>query len=147
MKLFVASLLVLGALAAPAYGANPLGASATLTPGSAGSKATLALKLRYSMQCGQPGPGSVIVQLPARMHPMSSLAVRMNSTQIMGAKVSGTTVTIPLPTHKGITCMVVGPGVVTVDLVGVRNPATAGTYVVRAHVRGMDFAASVAVRA
>jgi hypothetical protein len=89
----------------------------------------------------------VIVQLPSRMHPMSSLAVRVNKTAITGAKVAGSTVTIPLPVHKGVTCMVIGPGVVTLDLAGVRNPARAGTYVVHAHVRGMDFAANVAVRA
>jgi hypothetical protein len=147
MRLLIGSLVAIAMLAAPAYGANPLGASATLTPGSAGSKATLALKLRYDMQCGQPGPGSVIVQLPSRMHPMSSLVVRVNSTTITGTKVSGTTVTIPLPTHKGINCMVIGPGLVTLNLAGIRNPASAGTYVVRAHVRGMDFAPTVVVRA
>ena len=148
MRIFIGSLLALAALTVPAYGAIPLsGATASLTPASAGSKATLALKLRYEMQCGQPGPGTAIVQLPSRIHPMSSLAVRVNSTTVTGAKVSGTTVTIPLPVHKGITCMVIGPGLVTFDLVGVRNPASAGTYVVHAHVRSMEFAASVAVRA
>ena len=147
MKLFIGSLLVLAVLATPAYGGNPGGASATLTPGSAGSKATLALKLRYEMQCGQPGPGSVVVQLPSRMHPMSSLAVRMNSTAITGATISGTTVTIPLPKHSGVTCTVIAPGTVTLDLVGIRNPASAGRYLVRAQVRDMDFAATVAVRA
>ena len=147
MKLFIGSLLTLMLLAAPAYAGNPLGASATLTPGSAGSKATLALKLRYDMQCGQPGPGSVVVQLPARMHPMSSLAVRLNAKTIIGARVSGTTVTIPLPTHKGISCMVIGPGVLTLSLAGVRNPGNPGTYVIQAHVRAMDFTANVAVRA
>ena len=148
MRIVIGSLLALAALTVPAYGANPLsGAAATVTPATAGSKATLLLKLRYEMQCGQPGPGTAVVQLPSRMHPMPSLVVRMNSTTIPGAKVSGTTVTIPLPVHKGITCMVIGPGLVTFDLVGVRNPASAGTYIVRAHVRSMDFAATVAVRA
>ena len=147
MRAAVGALLLTATLAAPAYAGNPLGASASLNPGSAGSKATLVLKLRYDMQCGQPGPGTATVQLPAHMHPMTSLAVRVNSTTVVSAKASGTTVTVPLPVHKGVTCMVIGPGVVTLSLAGVRNPSSPGTYVVRAHVRGMDFAASVAVRA
>jgi hypothetical protein len=147
MKLLTGCVLLVGMLATPAYGGNPLGASATLTPATAGSRATLALKLRYDMQCGQPGPGTVVVQLPSRMHPMPSLAVRVNANVITDAKISGTTLTIPLPAHKGVTCMVIGPGAVTLSLVGVRNPTSPGAYVVRARVRGMSFAATVAVRA
>ena len=38
------------------------------------------------------------------------------------------------------------PGTLTLNLAGVRNPATAGTYLVRAHLRGMAFTAQLAVR-
>ena len=148
MRLLIGSVLGGAALAVPAYSGNPMvGASATLTPGTAGSKATLTLKLRYEMQCGQPGPGWAIVRLPSHMHALSSLAVRVNSTTVTGAKVAGSTATIPLPVHKGVTCMVIGPGIVTLSLAGVRNPATPGTYVVKAQVRKLSFTATVAVRA
>jgi hypothetical protein len=42
--------------------------------------------------------------------------------------------------------MSIGMGTLTLDLVGVRNPATEGTYFVRARVSGHAFTAQLAVR-
>ncbi len=86
------------------------------------------------------------VQLPAKMQPMPTLAVRIGPTPAP-ATVSGNQVTMQLPRPHGYTCFVMGPGTLTLYLAGVRNPASAGTYFVHAHLRSMAFTAQLAVRA
>ena len=98
------------------------------------------------MTCGKPGVGPVRVQLPAKMQPMPTLAVRIGVTPAP-ATVAGDEVTIQLPRAHGYTCFVMGPGTLTLNLAGVRNPASAGTYFVHAHLRNMAFTAQLAVRA
>ena len=87
----------------------------------------------------------VTVQLPAKMQAMPTLAVRIGTAPAT-AKVSGNQVTVQLPRPHGVTCMSIGPGTLTLNLAGVRNPASAGTYFVRAHLRDMAFTAQLAVR-
>jgi hypothetical protein len=98
------------------------------------------------MTCGRPGLGPVTIQLPTKMQALPSLAVRIG-TRPATAKVSGNQVTVPLPRPRGITCTVIAPGTLTLKLAGVRNPANAGKYLVRAHLRRMTFTAQLAIHA
>jgi hypothetical protein len=134
------------ALAAPASAGDVDRADATVTPGLTAHRATLTLKLHYEMTCRQPGAGPVFVHLPAKMGVPRTLAVRVGA-KTAPATVSGHEVTVQLPKPPAITCMSIGMGTLTLYLVGVRNPATAGTYFVRARVNGHAFTAQLAVRA
>jgi hypothetical protein len=87
----------------------------------------------------------VKIQLPAKMRPTPTLAVRIGTTPAQ-ASVSGQKITVQLPRPSGVTCMSIAPGTLTLNLAGVRNPASAGTYFVRARLRTMAFTAQLAVR-
>jgi hypothetical protein len=120
-------------------------ATAVVSPGLVSHRATLTLKLHFEMTCGRPGAGPVTVQLPAKMQATPTLAVRIGTVPTT-EKVSGNQVTVQLPRPHGVTCMSITPGTLTLNLAGVRNPASAGTYFVRAHLRDMAFTAQLAVR-
>jgi hypothetical protein len=120
-------------------------ANAVVTPGLVAHRATLTLKLHFEMTCGKPGPGPVTIDLPAKMQAMPSLAVRVGTAPTTSA-VKGHRVTVQLPQPHGISCMVIAPGTLTLNLAGVRNPRSAGTYFVHAHLRAMAFTAQLAVR-
>jgi hypothetical protein len=79
------------------------------------------------------------------MQALPTLAVRVGTAPTT-AKVSGNQITVQLPRPHGVTCMSIGPGTLTLNLAGVRNPASAGTYFVRARLRDMAFTAQLAVR-
>jgi hypothetical protein len=138
--------LVLALPTSAAAGGTTSWATAVVSPGLVSQRATLTLKLHFVMTCGKPGAGPVRVQLPAKMQPMATLAARIGATPAP-ATVSGNEVTIQLPRPHGYTCFVMGPGTLTLNLAGVRNPASAGTYFVHAHLRNMAFTAQLAVRA
>jgi hypothetical protein len=121
-------------------------ATAVVSPGIVSHRATLTLSLHFEMTCGRPGAGAVTIQLPTKMHAMPSLTVRIG-TKPATAKVTGNQVTVQLPRSHSVTCMVIAPGTLTLELAGVRNPASAGTYFVHAHLRNMAFTAQLAVRA
>jgi hypothetical protein len=141
-----ALVLALPVTAAAAAGGTTNWATAVVSPGLVSQRATLTVKLHFVMTCGKPGTGPVRVQLPAKMQPMPTLAVRIGATPAP-ATVAGNEVTIQLPRPHGYTCFVMGPGTLTLNLAGVRNPANAGTYFVHAHLRNMAFTAQLAVRA
>jgi hypothetical protein len=113
-----------------------------VSPDRTGHRATLTLKLHYEMTCGQPGPGPVFVYLPKKM----GVPQRLVGTKQAPATVSGHVVTVQLPKPPAVTCMSIGPATLTLTLVGVRNPATAGTYVVRARLHEHAFTAKLAIR-
>ena len=140
-----AAVLAAAALAAPASAGGVDRANATVSPGLTAHRATLTLKLHYEMTCGHPGAGPVVVHLPAKMGVPRTLAVRVGAKPAP-ATVSGHDVTVRLPKPPDITCMSIGMGTLTLYLAGVRNPATAGTYFVRARVRDHAFTAQLAVR-
>ena len=102
------------------------------------------LKLHYEMTCGQPGLGPVVIQLPARMDVLPTLAARVNAKRAK-ATVSGHKVAVSLPRPPAVTCMSIGMGTLTIDLASVRNPPAAGTYFVRARVQDHGFVAQLAV--
>jgi hypothetical protein len=120
-------------------------ANATVSPGLTAHRATLTLKLHYEMTCRQPGAGPVFVHLPTKMGVPQTLVGRVGEKPAP-ATVSGHDVTVQLPKPPAITCMSIGMGTLTLHLIGVRNPATAGTYLVRARVNGHAFTAQLAVR-
>jgi hypothetical protein len=120
-------------------------ATAVVSPGLTAHRATLTLQLHYEMTCRQPGAGPVFVHLPAKMGVPQKLVVRIGAKPAP-ASVSGHDVTVQLPKPPAITCMSIGMGTLTLYLAGVRNPATAGTYLVRARANGHAFTAQLAVR-
>ena len=145
MRILLAAL----ALAVPATAAATDGtnwATAVVSPGVVSHRATLTLKLHFEMTCGRPGPGPVTIQLPAKMQTPRSLAVRIGTIPAT-ATVSGSQVTVQLPQPHGVTCMSITQGTLSLYLAGVRNPPSAGTYFVHAHLRTMAFTAQLAVRA
>jgi hypothetical protein len=139
-----AAALAAAALATPALAANVDWATATVSPSGAGHRATLTLKLHYEMTCGRPGPGPVYVHLPAKMGVPQRL-VGGNGTKQAPATVSGHVVTVQLPKPPAVTCMSIAPATLTLTLTGVRNPATAGTYVVRARLHEHAFTAKLVI--
>jgi len=130
------------------------GITATLSSSKAGTKpVVLTLRLRFEMVCGQPGPGTAVVILPAAATVPASIdasAVLVNGKPTSFVDVSGHDVTIAMPTHKGITCLSIGPGTLTLVLTraaGIGNPGSAGTYMIRVHRRTLEFAAPVHITA
>jgi hypothetical protein len=143
MRMLLAALaLAIPTAAAATNGTN--WATAVVSPGVVAHRATLTLKLHFQMTCGRPGTGPVTIQLPAKMQAPRSLTVRIGTTPTT-ATVSGNQVTVQLPQPHGVTCMSIGPGTLTLNLAGVRNPDNAGTYFVHARLRAMAFTAQLAV--
>lgn len=146
MRILLAALVLAVPTTALAAASGSNSATATVSPGLVAHRATLALKLHFDMTCGKPGAGPVTIQLPSKMQAPPSLRVSIGTTPTIAA-VSGNQVTVQLPEPHGITCMSIAPGTLTLYLAGVRNPRSAGTYFVRAHLRTMAFTAQLAVRA
>lgn len=130
-------------------------ASAALSSTKAGAKPVeLVLKLRYTMVCGQPGTGTAVVMLPAAANvpdTIPSSAVLVNGKPAPKVSISGHAVTVSLPLKRpGVTCMVVGPGTLTLTLTraaGLGNPAAAGTYAIHIRRNARTFTTSVAISA
>jgi hypothetical protein len=140
-----AAALAVAGLAAPVPAGNVDRANATVSPGLTAHRATLTLALHYEMTCRQPGAGPVFIHLPAKMGVPRTLVVHVG-TKPAPAMVSGQDVTVQLPKPPAVTCMSIGMGTLTLYLVGIRNPASAGTYFVRARVGKHAFTAQLAVR-
>ena len=128
--------------------------SASLSTTQAGAKpVALTLKLHYEMVCNQPGLGKAIVTLPqASSVParIDSAAVLVNGKPAPAVSVSGHDVSITMPARRGVTCMVMGPGTLTLTLTraaGLGNPAQAGTYTIRARRNTRTFQAKVHISA
>jgi hypothetical protein len=129
-------------------------ATAVAAPATAGARpVTLTLKLRYEMQCGRPGAGPLVVSLPAAEHVPHALA---RSTVVLDGKppasvsVTGHVVVLTLPPQQGVTCMVIGPGTLTVVFTraaGLGNPAAAGSYPIAARIGAHTFTPHLAVTA
>jgi hypothetical protein len=129
--------VVLAAVAAAAALAVP-GDWATATQQNG-----IVLRLHFEMTCGQPGRGSVDVTLP-RAFSIPSPLVALVGTRVRPARVSGHLVSVQLPPPPEVTCMSIGPGVVTVTLRGIAAPP--GTYLLRATLRNHAFTALLRIR-
>jgi hypothetical protein len=135
MRLAIAVLAAL--VLAPAAGAGS-GDSAT----ASASGTTLALKLHYPMTCAQPGPGPLVVQLPATFR-VTGLRVLVRGVQ-RAAALSGSTLTIDLPKPPQLTCMSITEGTLAVSIAKVH--AGAGSYAVLARIRSHTFTARLQIR-
>lgn len=131
----------------------PLNTAAVVaTPATAGARAALTLTMHYEMQCGKPGPGPVVVTLPAAErvpHAITRATVLVDAKAPRAVSVSGHAVTIALVLPHGITCMEIGPGTLTISFTraaGLGNPAAAGSYPVGIRVGTRTFAPHFAVR-
>lgn len=132
----------------------PPAATAALSSTKAGARPVeLTVKVRYEMVCGQPGPGTAVLTLPAAASVPDTIgpsAVLVNGKPATAVAVSGHTVSIALPRRKGITCLVIGPGMLTLTLTksaGLGNPAAKGTYTIRVRHNTLSFKASVVISA
>lgn len=123
-------------LAATALGAGTDGATATY------AHSTLRLTLRYEMTCGQPGPGPLVVRLPATF---GARAVRtVVDGNVRSHTTAGPTLNVSLPEPPQITCMSIAMGSLNVRIAGLRAPA--GTWTVGARIRTHAFAARLRIR-
>lgn len=102
------------------------------------SGSTLSLTLHYLMTCGEPGPGPLTIQLPARF--------RLAQVTVPGhpSSVRGHTVAVAIPGPTGVTCMSIAEGTLRVKVRGVH--AARGTYAVKAHIRTHAFSVRLRVR-
>ncbi|HXR12956.1 MAG TPA: hypothetical protein VN770_11710, partial [Gaiellaceae bacterium] len=129
--------------------------TASLSSHKAGAKpVALTVKVHYEMVCGQPGPGKAVLTLPAQADVPAKIdrsAVLVNGTPSPSVTVSGHAVSIAMPLKRpGVTCMVVGPGTLTLTLTraaGIGNPTAAGTYTIRVRRNTLAFTARVAISA
>lgn len=128
--------------------------TATLSSTKAGAKpVVLTLKVHYEMICGQPGLGKAVVSLPDAVVVPSSIdtaSVLVDGKPAPAVSTSGHDVSISLPLHHGVSCMVVGPGTLTLTFMrsaGLGNPAKAGTYTIRVQRRTQTFRAKVQISA
>lgn len=126
-----------------------LAAAAMLALGVPGDRAaasyagsTLTLALHYEMTCGQPGPGPLVVRLPARFRLADSRAI-VDGKQRSRA-VNDSTVTIDLPRPPRVTCMSITEGKLGVRITGVRAPR--GLWTIRATLPRHAFVARLPVR-
>jgi hypothetical protein len=113
----------------------------TLSTAHAGAQpVAVTLRLRYEMQCGWPGPGSLAIRFPAGMQLPARLPAGAVLVNDKGATAAGPTgasriVTVGLPKRPQIMCDSIGPGTLTVAFTRAArlgNPHAAGSYVVRA---------------
>ena len=103
------------------------------------------------MQCGRPGPGPVVVSLPAAERVPRTIArrdVSLGGKPPLHASISGHVIVLTLPPERGIICDVIGPGKLTVAFApaaGLGNPPAAGTYAIAVRVGARAFVAHLAV--
>lgn len=130
-------------------------ASAAVAPATAGAKhVALTVKVHYEMVCGQPGVGTAVVTLPTAVAVPSRIAesaALVNGKPAAHVSVSHHAVTITMPPRRpGVTCMVMGPGTLTLTLThaaGLANPKSAGTYTIRVQRGTRSFQARVHISA
>ena len=129
-------------------------ATAVAAPATAGARpAVLTLKIRYEMQCGWPGAGPLVVSLPKAQHVPHTLAPRtvvVDGKPPASASLTGHVIVLGLPPRHGITCMLIGPGTLTVVFTraaGLGNPAAAGSYPIAVRIGAHAFTPHLAVTA
>jgi hypothetical protein len=123
------------------------------TPHAGARPVAVTLRLHYEMQCGWPGPGSLVIRFPAGMQLPARLppgAVLVNGKAAYSAGAAGATrdVAVGLPKRPQVMCDSIGPGMLTVSFTRAArlgNPKAAGSYVLRA-THGRDgFAGRLAI--
>jgi len=130
------------------------GASLVLSNSRAGVRpVALTLELRYEMQCGNPGTGSLLVDLPSQMQVPSrfpSGSARLDGKSVALTFAARSELRIPLPPRPGILCDLIGPGTLTLVVTkqaGIGNPTAAGTYPVVARPASHTFRTTMRITA
>jgi hypothetical protein len=95
----------------------------------------VALTFHYEMTCGRPGPGPVVVHLPAALH-VTALHATVNGAAAPASR-SGGAVAVALPRPSGVTCMSITEGTLRVTIASVHGPA--GTYQLQEQIRSRSF--------
>jgi hypothetical protein len=99
---------------------------------------TVELVLRYEMQCGWPGPGTLTIRFPSAVvlpKSLSESAVLVDARPATSVQMKGHVVTLGLPKRPRIMCDVIGPGtlkVVFTRAANLGNPKATGRYEVTA---------------
>jgi hypothetical protein len=141
---------------APAPAPSPLASSASISVSSsrAGERpVALTLTLRYEMQCGYPGSGSLTVKLPAQEQlpaSFSSASALLDGSRVAVAVAAGKQLRVELPARPHVMCDVIGPGKLTLAFTKAArlgNPAKAGTYSVSAQAGSRSFNATLRITA
>jgi hypothetical protein len=111
----------------------------SLSSHAAGARpVAVSIVMHYEMQCNWPGPGVLTIRFPGSMvlpEQVASSAVLVDKKVVTGVRVSGRTVSVPLPQRPRIMCDLIGPGTVTVSFsraAKLGNPKAAGSYSVLA---------------
>jgi hypothetical protein len=107
----------------------------TLSSHAAGARpVAVTVVMHYEMQCNWPGPGVLTIRFPGAMAVparVPSAAVLVDKRIVNGVRVTGRTVSVPLPQRPQIMCDLIGPGTVTVSFsraAKLGNPKAAGSY-------------------
>lgn len=148
MRRTFAVLACAGCVAAVPAAAQLPAASMTVTLSSRDASAravVLTATLHYEMQCGYPGEDPVRLTVPAPPGPLPRSAVQVNGKPATTLSTKGRVVTIGMPKRPQILCDAIGPGALKLRLAGLRNPAAAGAYRVRAVKGAQAFGAIVHV--
>lgn len=126
--------------------------AAVARPARAGATpVALTLAARLELQCGQPGPGPIVVRLPAALRlgqAMPRAAVLVDGRSVESVRVSGHVVTLVPRRHAGVICDVIGPGTLTVlftKSARLGNPVRPGSYPVSLTARGQGAAGKLAI--
>ena len=111
----------------------------------------LVLTLRYEMQCGNPGVGTLVVRLPAALRVRSSLPPHsvLLDGRTATARLHGHRLVVELPPRPRIMCDVIGPGKLRLEVTkaaGLGNPLRAGSYAVVAARGTRTFTARLRIR-
>jgi hypothetical protein len=125
--------LVLAGAPVPA----PLQPSAAITASTyehAARPVALTYKLRYEMQCGNPGVGPLTLAFPAQVavpSGVSAAEVLLDGKPAPAVARRGSALIVSLPKPPAIMCDVIGMGTLTVTITkgaGFANPKSPGVY-------------------
>lgn len=115
--------------------APPPSARLSVAPATAAAHpVVLALRLTYGMTCGYPGPGPIVVTLPAPMQLPSTIkrtAVLVDHKPAYSVGLSGRAVSVGFPPPPKVLCQTYTFGTLTLTFsaaAGLGNPARAGNY-------------------
>jgi len=115
----------------------PQSATASLSSARVGARpVALTIELDYDMQCGYPGPGPVVIELPATEHVPAALTrsqVLLDGHPAVSVAISGHRVEVGLASQPRIICDEIGPGRLTIlfsSAAGLGNPSRPGSYTI-----------------
>jgi hypothetical protein len=128
--------------------------SIAVSPAHAGARpVVLTLRLRYEMQCGWPGKGSLEIHFPAGMLPAKlaagSVLVNGKGTSVARSRAATDEIALALPPRPQIMCDSIGPGTLTVlftRAARIGNPKAAGSYLLRATHAADRFTGKLSIR-